>query len=122
MMNRTGDLENRAPSADSASRLSAGPATNAARQRLATALVVACRLRQNGDTERTTELRGTVASYMAALRGEGATVEQAVIATKELVSSTIGSPNIPPELRSLAEQVVSWGIDAYYNDADGRAD
>jgi hypothetical protein len=48
-------------------------------------------------------------------------VEHAVIATKEILAATIGGPNIPPERRALAEQVVSWGIDAYY-DAPTRAD
>jgi hypothetical protein len=48
-------------------------------------------------------------------------VEHAVISTKELLADMIGGPNIPPERRALAEQVVSWGIDAYY-DAPPRAD
>jgi hypothetical protein len=67
------------------------------------------------------ELRTSVDSYVATLRDDGATVEHAVIATKELLSETMGGPNIPPERRALAEQVVSWGIDAYY-DAPNRAD
>jgi hypothetical protein len=72
--------------------------------------------------ERTTsELRTTVGDYIAALRDDGATVEHAVISTKELLAETIGGPNIPPERRALAEQVVSWGIDAYY-DSHARAD
>jgi hypothetical protein len=48
-------------------------------------------------------------------------VEHAVIATKELLAETMGGPNIPAERRALAEQVVSWGIEAYY-DASTRAD
>jgi hypothetical protein len=67
------------------------------------------------------ELRASVDRYVATLRGDGATVEHAVIATKELLAETMGGPNIPPERRALAEQVVSWGIDAYY-DVPDRAD
>jgi len=93
-----------------------------ARERLATAIVAACRARANDDLERTTsELRTSVGDYIAALRDDGATVEHAVISTKELLAETIGGPNVPPERRALAEQVVSWGIDAYY-DSHTRAD
>lgn len=124
MTNTPGDLQSRAPSADAIeSRIPATPPTLAsrARERLAAAVIAACR-RPDGDEERTiTELRASVGGYIAALRDDGATAEHAVIATKELLAETIGGPNIPPERRALAEQVVSWGIDAYY-DAPTRAD
>lgn len=124
MTNTPGDLQSRAPSADaSVSRIPTTPPTPAsrARERLATAVIAACR-RPDGDEERAiAELRASVGGYIVALRDDGATAEHAVIATKELLAETIGGPNIPPERRALAEQVVSWGIDAYY-DAPTRAD
>lgn len=73
------------------------------------------------DREASAELRISVGEYVAALRDHGASVEHAVISTKELLAETIGGPNIPPDRRALAEQVVSWGIDAYY-DTPIRAD
>lgn len=125
MTNSPGDLQSRAPSADAVeSRIPATPPTLAsrARERLATAIIAACRHRPDGNEERTsTELRASVGDYIAALRDDGATAEHAVIATKELLAETIGGGNIPPERRAIAEQVVSWGIDAYY-DASTRAD
>jgi hypothetical protein len=125
MTNTPGDLQSRDPSADAIqSRISATPPTLAhnARERLATAILAACRLRPDGDQERATaELHASVSDYIAALRDDGVTVEHAVISTKEILAETIGGPNIPPERRALAEQVVSWGIDAYY-DAPPRAD
>lgn len=121
MTNPTGDLQNRAPSAEPTTP-SIPAATFTARERLATALVAACRPRQGEDRDRiAAELRTAVTAYIAALRSDGAAVEQAVISTKQLVASAIGGPNVPPERRVLAEQVVSWGIDAYY-DTPGRAD
>jgi hypothetical protein len=121
MTNPTGDLQGRAPSTEQVTP-SIPAATSAARERLATALVTACRPRQGREQDRVAaELRGAVTAYISALRGDGALVEQAVISTKELVASTIGGPNVSPERRKLAEQVVSWGIDAYY-DAPPRAD
>jgi hypothetical protein len=79
-------------------------------------------VRPSDDHDRTTDaLRSSVAAYIAALRDDGATVEHAVISTKELLAETIGSQNIPLERRALAEQVVSWGIDAY-DDPPERAD
>jgi len=125
MTNTPGDLQSRAPSADAVQpHISATPpaAANRARERLATAIVAACRARADDDVERTTSaLRTSVGDYIAALRDDGATVEYAVISTKEILAETIGGPNIPPERRALAEQVVSWGIDAYY-DSHTRAD
>jgi hypothetical protein len=89
-------------------------AANRARERLATALIAACQLRPDRNDERiTSDLRTSVGDYVAALRDDGATVEHAVISTKELLADMIGGPNIPPERRALAEQVVSWAIDAY---------
>ena len=121
MTNPTGDLQDRALSTEPVTP-SIPAATSAARERLATALVTAGRPRQGGERDRVSrELRAAVTAYISALRSDGAPVEQAVISTKELVASTIGGPNIPPERRALAEQVVSWGIDAYY-DAPPRAD
>ncbi len=126
MTDTPGDLQSRAPSADAIqSRISITPPTPAhkARERLATAIMAACRPRRpDGDQERaTSELRASVGDYIAALRDDGVTVEHAVISTKEILAETIGGPNIPPERRALAEQVVSWGIDAYY-DPPARAD
>ncbi len=93
-----------------------------ARERLATAIIAACRTRsESDDRDAATELRTSVGHYVAALREHGASVEHAVISTKELLAETIGGPNLPPERRALAEQVVSWGIDAYY-DTPLRAD
>lgn len=121
MTNPSGGLHSRAPSTEAVP--SRTPASmHSPREQLAEALLAACRARQDEEQERTTtELRTSVAAYIAALRNEGATVEHAVISTKELLAETIGGPNIPPERRALAEQVVSWGIDAYYDSA-GRAD
>jgi hypothetical protein len=97
-------------------------AANIARERLAKAILAACNVRPDHDNERTTqELRASVGSYVTTLRSDGATAEHAVIATKELLAETMGGQNIPPERRALAEQVVSWGIDAYY-DTSTRAD
>lgn len=125
MTNTPGDLQSRAHSADAVQpRISVTPpaAANRARERLATAILAACHVRPDTNEERaTSELRTSVGDYIAALRDDGATVEHAVISTKELLAETIGSPNIPAERRALAEQVVSWGIDAYY-DSTGRAD
>jgi hypothetical protein len=92
------------------------------REQLALALLAACRARQDAEQERATaDLRTSVAAYIAALRNDGATVEHAVISTKELLAETIGGPNIPAERRAIAEQVVSWGIEAFY-DSPARAD
>lgn len=125
MTNTPGDLQSRAPTVNPASPpIAAVPpaAAHRARERLATAIVAACQLRPDGNEQRATlELRTSVGDYIAALRDDGATVEHAVISTKEILAETIGGPNIPPERRALAEQVVSWGIDAYY-DSPGRAD
>jgi hypothetical protein len=124
MTNTPGDLQSHAPPADAlSSRIPATPPAAArARERLATAIIAACRARPDERADDlTSELRTSVGSYIAALRGDGATVEHAVISTKELLAETIGGPNIPPERRALAEQVVSWGIDAYYDSA-ARAD
>ena len=137
MTNPSGDVQSRAPSAEApdlhgsltpAAATGAPPTpvaladTNAARELLAAAIRAACSSRQGNDVERTAaELRTSVTSYIAALRNGGVTVEHAVISTKELLAETIGGPNIPPERRALAEQVVSWGIDAYYDSAP-RAD
>lgn len=125
MTNTPGDLQSRAPSADAIeSRIPATPPTPAsrARERLATAIIAACRRRPDGSEERAiTELRESLGGYIAVLRDDGATAEHAVIATKELLAETIGGPNIPPARRALAEQVVSWGIEAYY-EAPTRAD
>ncbi|HET7552363.1 MAG TPA: hypothetical protein VFK04_13825 [Gemmatimonadaceae bacterium] len=125
MTNTPGDLQSRALSADPVSPRIPGAlpaAADRARDRLATAIIAACQLRPDDNEERTaSELRASVGDYVAALRDDGATVEHAVISTKELLAETIGGPNIPPERRALAEQVVSWGIDAYY-DSHSRAD
>lgn len=125
MTNTPGDLQSRAPAVDPDSpRISAVPpaAAHRARERLAVAIIAACQLRPDGNERRATlELRTSVGDYIAALRDDGATVEHAVISTKEILAETIGGPNIPPERRALAEQVVSWGIDAYY-DSPSRAD
>lgn len=125
MTTTPGDLQSRTLPADAVQpRIRATPpaAANRARERLATAIVAACRPHPDDDLERiTSELRTSVGDYIAALRDDGATVEHAVISTKELLAETIGGPNIPPERRALAEQVVSWGIDAYY-DSPTRAD
>lgn len=122
MTNSTGDLQDRAPSAEPvAPPVSA--AIYAARERLSTALTAACRPYQGGVPERlVTELRNSVTSYVVSLRNDGASVEQAVIATKELVGAAIGGSNASPERRALAEQVVSWGIAAYYDAPPTRAD
>ena len=125
MTNPPGDFQSRAPSADAIQPgISAAPPTlaHSARERLATAIMAACHLRPDDDEARaTSELRASVGDYIAALRDDGVTVEHAVISTKEILAETIGGPNIPPERRALAEQVVSWGIDAYYDSAS-RAD
>lgn len=123
MTNTPGDLQSRAPSADPIQQPlpAASPVpTKRVRELLATAIVAACHASPD-DERATAELRATVSAFITALRSDGATVEHAVISTKELLSETIGGPNIPPERRALAEQVVSWGIDAYY-DAPARAD
>ncbi len=92
------------------------------RGRLAAALRAACSSRESDDQEHATEeLRTSVTGYVAALRNGGVTVEHAVISTKGLLVETIGGPNIPAERRALAERVVSWGIDAYY-DSPPRAE
>lgn len=126
MTNPPGDLQSRAPSAESNSSHVAPTSPSAARgarDRLAKLILAAARVREGSDDERATgELRKSVESYIAALRDDGASVEHAVIATKELLAETMGGPNIPPERRALAEQVVSWGIDAYYGAPGGRAD
>lgn len=121
MTNPTGDLQHRAPPAEPDAPTI--PATTlAARERLSTALIAASRPHQGGTAHRiTAELRSAVAGYVAALRTDGGSVEQAVISTKELVAAAIGGMNATPERRALAEQVVSWGIDAYY-DSTARAD
>ncbi len=125
MTNPPGDLQSRTPYADAIQpRTSAAPPalTNTARERLATAIIAACHLRPDDDAAlATSELRASVGDYIAALRDDGATAEHAVISTKEILAETIGGPNVTPEQRALAEQVVSWGIDAYY-DAPTRAD
>lgn len=59
-------------------------------------------------------MRGAIYAYITALRDESATIEQAVIATKELVAAALGTSPSTLERRALAEQVVRWGIDAYY--------
>lgn len=119
------DLESRALPADAIPPRSdpASPSTSrATRERLQNAILAACRHhRKDGARRAADELRQAVRSYVAALRGEGATAEHAVISTKEILAETIGGPNIPPERRELAEQVVSWGIDAYY-DSPARSD
>jgi hypothetical protein len=124
MTNTPGDLQSHAPSADALPpRIPATPpAASRAREQLATAIIAACHARPDESDDKTSsELRTSVGTYIAALRDDGATVEHAVISTKELLAETIGGPNIPPERRALAEQVVSWGIDAYYDSA-ARAD
>jgi hypothetical protein len=125
MTNPPGDLQSRALSPESIHPHVAPPspsAANGARERLAKAILAASNVRpENADERSIEELRASVDSYVATLRSDGATVEHAVIATKELLAETMGGPNIPPERRALAEQVVSWGIDAYY-DASSRAD
>jgi hypothetical protein len=125
MTNPPGDLQSRALSPESIPPHVAPPSPSAAsgaRERLAKAIIAACNVRPESDDERATkELRASVDSYVATLRSDGATVEHAVIATKELLAETMGGPNIPTERRALAEQVVSWGIEAYY-DASTRAD
>lgn len=126
MTNPPGDLQSRAPSAESNTPPVApsSPSTaRGARDRLAKLLLAAGRAREGTDDERANdELRESVESFIAALRDDGASVEHAVIATKELLAETMGGPNLPPERRALAEQVVSWGIDAYYGTPGGRAD
>ncbi len=125
MTNPPGDLQSRALSPESIRPQVTPPSPSAAhraRERLAKAVLAACTVRPDSDDESAMEeLRASVDSYVATLREDGATVERAVIATKELLAETMGGPNIPPERRALAEQVVSWGIDAYY-DASPRAD
>lgn len=121
MTNPSADLQNRAPLHEQATP-SISAATRAARERLAASLLAMCHARQDEERDRAAaELRTAVSLYIAALRNDGAPVEQAVISTKELVASTIGGPNIPRERRTLGEQVVSWGIEAYY-DTPERAD
>ncbi|HEU4584521.1 MAG TPA: hypothetical protein VFR95_02180 [Gemmatimonadaceae bacterium] len=125
MTNPPGDLQSRALSPESVPPHVGSPSpsiAHRARERLAKAILAASKARpESNDELATEELRASVGSYIAALREEGATVEHSVIATKELLAETMGGPNIPPERRALAEQVVSWGIDAYY-DAANRAD
>ena len=137
MTNPSGDAQSRAPSTeapDLRGPLTVATSTGAtttppapadakvARERLAAALHAACSSRESDDQERATaELRTSVTGYVAALRNGGVTVEHAVISTKELLVETIGGPNIPAERRALAERVVSWGIDAYY-DSPPRAE
>ena len=85
MTNTPGDLQSRAPIVNPASPVSAVPPAAAlrARERLATAIVAACRPRPDGNEQRATlELRSSVGDYIAALRDDGATVEHAVISTK----------------------------------------
>jgi len=120
--NPPGDLQSCAPSSDVRPLTAAPTATHKAREQLAAALLAACHPRPRDDQDRATNaLRSSVSAYIAALRDDGATVEHTVISTKELLAETIGSQNIPLERRALAEQVVSWGIEAYY-DAPERAD
>ncbi len=125
-MNDTpGDLQSHATTPDAPpSKIPSSPATieSRARDRLASAIMAAARVHPDEeDREASAELRISVGEYIAALREHGASVEHAVISTKELLAETIGGPNIPPDRRALAEQVVSWGIDAYY-DTPVRAD
>jgi len=124
MTNSPGDFQSHDPRSDAAPARghTTQPATTRARERLATALLAACNARPDDSEARaTTELRASVGDFIVALRDDGATVEYAVISTKELLAEVIGGPNLPPERRALAEQVVSWGIDAYY-DTPARAD
>lgn len=122
MTNPPGNLQSRDLPADAlmpripVTPVTAPDSTDGARERLAAAIVAASRVRPENEAERVAaELRTSVGAYVAALRDDGATVEHAVISTKELLADTIGGPNIPPERRALAELVVSWGIDAYYD-------
>ena len=114
-----GDLPDRTSRGDTTGM----SAANRAREDLAMALSAACRHRPNADdaTEQLDRLRGATYTFVATLRAESATIEQAVITTKQLVAATIGTPPSSPEDRALAEQVVRWGIDAYYDSAP-RAD
>ncbi|HEY9449443.1 MAG TPA: hypothetical protein VIQ60_06800 [Gemmatimonadaceae bacterium] len=115
MTNPPGDLQSRAPSSD-VRPLTAPTAAHEAREQLAAALLAAYHPQPREDQgHATNELRSSVTAYIAALRVDGATVEHAVISTKELLAETMGSQNIPLERRALAEQVVSWGIEAYYD-------
>jgi hypothetical protein len=125
MSDTPGDLQSHATPPDAPPSRIPSPAPTSesrARDRLAAAITAACHVHPDDDDRAASaELRSSVGDYVAALREHGATVEHAVISTKELLAEMIGGPNIPPERRALAEQVVSWGIDAYY-DTPIRAD
>lgn len=127
----SGDPRDRAPARESVapshatSSSSLSPPISAARRardHVAAALDVVVRVRQSADaTGPLNDVRGAIYAYITALRDESATIEQAVIATKELVAAALGTSPSTLERRVLAEQVVSWGIDAYYEGA-ARAD
>ncbi len=124
MTNPPGDCQRRALSAEAVPvhvTPTSPTSANRARERLANAILAACNTRPDDERPSADELRASVSNYIAALRDDGATVEHAVISTKEILAETIGGPNIPAERRALAEQVVSWGIEAYY-DGPARAD
>lgn len=120
----SGDPRDRAPARESVasshatSSSSLSPPTSAARRardHVAAALDVVVRVRQSADaTGPLNDVRGAIYAYITALRDESATIEQAVIATKELVAAALGTSPSTLERRALAEQVVRWGIDAYY--------
>jgi hypothetical protein len=62
-------------------------------------------------------LRHAVHEYVAGLRRDGATIEATVIHVKQaLARIETGNADVLllPERRRLAEQIVSWSIEAYY--------